>query len=261
MTVRKFINNYSSTLAESISNSDTSFDLTDASAVGSALTGNDYVALTIQSGTDVEIIHVTSVASNTITCVRGQQGTSGTAFSSGASIECRVTAAALKIPGHELVAMVDLGSGVSSQSLPISAGSYKILGENITFSSSGASFNIQVGTSGGTQTSSYYQSGTILDYSGDSSNRVNNGSAGVLAPSVNNQSSNPGSLEIDVGANVEDTGTKKTIGFKFRQQAKLHIGSIVWDSSAAAYTAIVLSMSSGDINSGSKFLVYKSVYQ
>ena len=87
----KFSNNASTSLASGITNSATSITVADASDFPSLGTG-DYSYLTIQSGATIEIVKATALSSNTFTVVRGQGGTSASAFSSGAQLELRVNA-------------------------------------------------------------------------------------------------------------------------------------------------------------------------
>lgn len=58
-------------------------------------TGGDFFHLTIDDGSNIEIVRVTARATDTLTVVRGQQGTTPTAFSAGARAELRLTAASL----------------------------------------------------------------------------------------------------------------------------------------------------------------------
>ena len=51
--------------------------------------------LSVIGGSYVEIIKVTGVSGTTLTCVRGQDGTTGTAANSGDRVELRVTSAML----------------------------------------------------------------------------------------------------------------------------------------------------------------------
>ncbi len=89
---RLYVNNFSTALAESVAGGDTTFDLVDASGLGSP-SGGDYVTCTIDDGAGtVEIIHVTGVSSNTITCTRGQEGTSAETWAGTETIEARLTA-------------------------------------------------------------------------------------------------------------------------------------------------------------------------
>ena len=52
--------------------------------------------LSVIGGSYVEIIKVTGVSGTTLTCVRGQDGTTGTAANSGDRVELRVTTAMLQ---------------------------------------------------------------------------------------------------------------------------------------------------------------------
>lgn len=91
----KFANNASSTLASSISDTDTSLTLADASAFPS-LTGDEWFPLTVVNGSgDMEIMRVTARSGDTLTIERGQEGTTAVAFTSGSKCELRITAAAL----------------------------------------------------------------------------------------------------------------------------------------------------------------------
>jgi hypothetical protein len=61
-----------------------------------ALTGTNYFYATlVDSLSDIEIVKVTARSTDTLTVVRGQEGTTPTAFASGSKIELRVTAAGL----------------------------------------------------------------------------------------------------------------------------------------------------------------------
>jgi hypothetical protein len=92
------------TLSSGISDSATSIPVTDGSVFPSP-TGDDYAYLTIEFGADVEIVKLTARSGNTLTVERGQDGTSGTAFSSGADIALRLPKIIIdeihtKIDGH-----------------------------------------------------------------------------------------------------------------------------------------------------------------
>ena len=88
----KFANNAFSTLSAGISNSATSFDVASASTFP-ALGGSDHMYLSVIGASYVEIIKVTGVSGTTLTCVRGQDGTTGTAALTGNRVELRVTTA------------------------------------------------------------------------------------------------------------------------------------------------------------------------
>ena len=90
----KFSNNAYSTLSANITNSATSFDVASV-ATFPTLGGSDHMYLSIIGSSYVEIIKVTGVSGTTLTCVRGQDGTTGTAADSGDRVELRVTTAML----------------------------------------------------------------------------------------------------------------------------------------------------------------------
>lgn len=84
----KYSNNAGTLLTNNITDAATSFDVDDVSEFP-AVGGADYMYLTLADNTNIEIIKVTGIAGNTLTCVRGQDGTSGTAFLSGDRCELR----------------------------------------------------------------------------------------------------------------------------------------------------------------------------
>ena len=90
----KFTNNAKTTLSGSLSNSATSTTVADGS-VFPTLTGAEYFYATLFDGTNNEVVKVTARSSNDLTIVRAQDNTSARAFSSGDSVELRVTAALL----------------------------------------------------------------------------------------------------------------------------------------------------------------------
>lgn len=99
-----FTNNAVGALASGITNVATSLTLgTGQGALFATLTGSDYSKVTIfQYGTggetNHEIVKVTARSGDTLTIVRGQEGTTGRAFSAGDIVECRVTADAMNNP-------------------------------------------------------------------------------------------------------------------------------------------------------------------
>ena len=91
-------NNATATLSANISSSATS--LTVAAGQGAlfpaAVTGGDYFYATLISSTGtIEIVKVTNRSTDTFTLVRGQDGTSASAFDSGSKIELRIVAAGM----------------------------------------------------------------------------------------------------------------------------------------------------------------------
>jgi hypothetical protein len=84
-------NNFSTTLNGAITNVATSIVLTSVSnfpAIGSGVECH----VTITDGTNIEIVKATSRSSFTLTVTRGAEGTTGTAFASGSTVEIRPTA-------------------------------------------------------------------------------------------------------------------------------------------------------------------------
>jgi hypothetical protein len=93
-----YTNNAATTLASGITNVATS--LTVAAATGGLFpspTGSDYFYITLENaaGTVREIVKCTSRSTDTLTIVRGQDGTSASAFSTGDKVELRLVAAEL----------------------------------------------------------------------------------------------------------------------------------------------------------------------
>ena len=95
----KFSNNASTTLNGAITASATSIVVADISEFPALISSGDYMYLTLANaaGSKIEIIKVTNINSGTktLTAVRGQDGTSGTAFSDGDLCELRLTSAGL----------------------------------------------------------------------------------------------------------------------------------------------------------------------
>lgn len=91
----KFTNNASSTLATSISASDTALTLTSGGgALFPSLGAGDYFYATLaDSSNNLEIIKCTARSGNNLTVVRGQDGTTGRAYIAGDKIELRPVAA------------------------------------------------------------------------------------------------------------------------------------------------------------------------
>ena len=91
-----FSNNAATTLSAGINSSATSIVVADGSLFP-ALSGSNYFYVTLEdvANSKREIVKVTARSGNTLTVTRGQDGTSGTAFSSADRAELRLNAAAL----------------------------------------------------------------------------------------------------------------------------------------------------------------------
>lgn len=108
MTI-KFTNNASATLAASITSTQTSVSVTSGQgALFPTLSAGDYFYVTFSdSANNLEIAKCTARSSDTLTVIRGQDGTTGRAFSAGDKCELRFTAAGIE----------DLGTGVNTTNL------------------------------------------------------------------------------------------------------------------------------------------------
>ncbi len=98
MTIKRFNNNASDTLNGAITDSATTITLNDASEFPTPGT-NEIAYATITDGTNIEIITYTGISTNDLTGVtRGVDGTSGTAFADGDTVEQRAIASAYDTP-------------------------------------------------------------------------------------------------------------------------------------------------------------------
>lgn len=89
---RVYANNALSTLASAITNVATTLDVQSGhGARFPSLTAPDVFRVTIDDGTNIEVVEVTARSTDTLTIVRGLEGTTGTGFSAGAKVELRWT--------------------------------------------------------------------------------------------------------------------------------------------------------------------------
>ena len=91
MAILLFANNIQTTLATSITSSQTSVTLASTAGLPSPSAGQ-YFVMTFTSGNTNEIVWVTNVTGSTITCIRAKEGTSATSFASGSYASCFPTA-------------------------------------------------------------------------------------------------------------------------------------------------------------------------
>ena len=105
----KFTNNASATLSASITSTQPLVSVTTGQgALFPTLSAGDYFYVTFSdSANNLEIAKCTARTSDTLTVVRGQDGTTGRAFSAGDKCELRFTAAGI----------TDLGTGVNTTNL------------------------------------------------------------------------------------------------------------------------------------------------
>jgi hypothetical protein len=107
-----FSNNASATLAGSYSSAATALTLTATQGAMFPLpTGGDYFMATIVNNLNViEIVKVTARTSDTLTVVRGQEGTAARALAAGEKLELRVTAGALEAVRDQAIDATRLAS-------------------------------------------------------------------------------------------------------------------------------------------------------
>ena len=86
----KYSNNTSTALTDTITAVATEIEIDDVSKFPT-LGAEDYCYVTLASGLVHEIIKVTSITGNILTCERGVDGTTGLIFGAGASVEVRIT--------------------------------------------------------------------------------------------------------------------------------------------------------------------------
>lgn len=256
--LRNLINNFSTTLNESISNSDTSFDLVDATGISTALTTLDYVPLTIDDGTNIEIIHVTGVSTNTITCTRGMEGTSGTAFALGDIVQCRPTAASILessewIPIEKRV----LGSAATTVDFDVPDGTYKLVFENVTMGGvSDPDMTMRVSYSASFFSTNYSQAIITSDSSAVTASAGIDTTAFTGFDAVSSTSTHRISGEVI----IHDTGTSSNhnVSWNFYQGDKRVTGSGWYTGSSGTIDQFrILGSLSNSIASGSVFMLYK----
>jgi hypothetical protein len=101
----KFTNNAFGTLASSINNSVTTISLTagNGARFPTLGTGDFFFATLIDASSNLEIVRVTARSTDTLTVVRGQDGTTARSYAAGDRIELRPTAGAM----NEFVQVTD----------------------------------------------------------------------------------------------------------------------------------------------------------
>lgn len=119
-----YTNNASTTLASSILSGATS--ITVASGGGALFpnpTSPDYFLVTLQgiSGTPIEIVKCTARTGDVLTVVRGQEGTTPSAFSASDKVELRITAGVM-----QAAAQTGLANGVLTENTKTVSSNYTI---------------------------------------------------------------------------------------------------------------------------------------
>ncbi len=147
---QQFHNNWASTLQGAIDDTQTTITVitADAAQITDASATNWYY-LTIDDETNIEIVRVTAAngGNGQLTVVRGQDGTSGTAFGSGTVVENRVTAGTLDLlqsmPDSHADNAILKADGLDSKKLQTTPLS---IDDDGNLSGHGAKINEQTGT-------------------------------------------------------------------------------------------------------------------
>ncbi len=265
MTIRGHMNNFHTTLTNNITNSATTFDLIAVTGITTELALCDYIPMTIDDGSNIEIIHVTGLSTNTITCVRGQEGTSGTAFSAGSTIEVRATKQSIdQAPFWQPVKVTSVsGTPTTVKFEGLTTGDYRIDFKNVGCTTGSDNLVVRQGT-GGTptyQTSGYYYSGIKLTYSAaDAGNRASNAAQLVILPGLGNGAAVKGQGFVEI-YDIDNSASKKPI--KYHSYTETNAQTCFGQGSrdtAEAVTAIEFYFQSGDTFTSGTFVLSKNVH-
>lgn len=168
MAKQIYTNNASATLASSATNTATSLVLaTGKGALFASPSGGDWQMVTLASSSAVEIVKVTARSGDTLTVVRGQEGTPAVAWASGAKVEARLTAGMIgRLPqnlGSHADALI-IGTGAEDITGVFAASTAVTLGQILVVSSM-VLVVIEAGTTSGTPPDPFtvtgYYRGTI----------------------------------------------------------------------------------------------------
>lgn len=108
----KFANYATTELSGSINSTTTSVSVVDG-AVFPSITNPDYFYVTLEEGSTREIVKVTARSGNTLTVVRGQDGTSGSSFTTAAKVELRLAKATIEDALNERLAASRISYGTA----------------------------------------------------------------------------------------------------------------------------------------------------
>ena len=161
-----FSNNAVTTLAGSVSTSATSITVADGSVFPDVSSASDHTYITLEDvNSNREIVKLTNRSGNTLTVVRGQDGTTAQSFSSGDKVELRITAVLL----NEIAAQADTDTNTE-----YTAGSGLNL-SGTTFSNTAPDQTVSLTGSGATTISGTYPNFTIssTDTTFSTANAVN----------------------------------------------------------------------------------------
>lgn len=256
MSLRGFVNNYASQLNGSITDVATAIVVDSDTLLNTILATNvDFVSLTIDDGTNIEIVHCTAAdGAGNLTIVRGRESTSGTAFANNIRIQARLTSDSLQEINEWQPIDVQVLSGTAANvDFTVSAGTYKIVFDNVLVTAT-LDIQLQQGTGGGPtfQTTGYDYGGRTGNNASDAAHQAAAATQVVLFPGAVVTDPVHGHIEItDVG-----TSSKHTMKFDVGQLDTYCTGRGV-RTTAEALTALRIKTSTSTFASGSKFILYK----
>ena len=137
----KFSNNAATLLTNSVTSSATSLVVDDVSEFPT-VGGADYMYLTLSNLTNIEVIKVTAVAGSTLTAVRGQDGTSASAFAAGDACDLRVTAGVLSDALAEMQPLSTLLTNITASYTTAEANKLAAIEASATADQSGSEIKV-----------------------------------------------------------------------------------------------------------------------
>lgn len=262
-TARGFLNNYSTTLTVSATDVATSLSVDSDTAVAATLALDyvDFVSLTIDDGTNIEIVHCTAASgAGTLTVSRGEEGTTGTAFADGTVVEARLTSQGLAESGEwQLVDKVSLTSSAANIDFALDSGSYKVVLDNVGSESDNVELQVLFGTGvGPTYATTEYYFGSMIMSSAGTGTDVDTGfnvSSIVIFHQSNFESARRIFGEFQIG-NVDSTIVQSSARWFTNEMTVSNSGAGV-RSVAEAITALRFQFSAGNFRSDSTLLLYK----
>ena len=178
----KFSNLATTTLASGVTNSTTTITVADGSVFPALGSGDFFFASIDTPPNSPEVIKVTAISSNTLTVVRGQDGTTATTHASGETIALRVVAAALEDLRDNAGETYTAGSGITLT--------------GTVFSNSAPDQTVALTGSGGTTVSGTYPNFTISSASSIDGTTINPSAVQIGGTTV-----------IDSSRNLTNIGT------------------------------------------------------
>jgi hypothetical protein len=257
--LRGLLNNYEDTATSAIGAGDTLINVNSASAIVSLLASDvDFVPVTLNGGSAVEIVHCTAATATTLTVTRAQEGTSAQAFAINSLVEVRATVLAYKeFTEWEPVNVIDITTPVATIDVPLLSGSYKIVFDQIVPNTNVTEVRMQqrkAGT-GSFASSQYYQSGRSGTDTVDATNQASNAMYITVMKNMVGTDELYGEVEIpDV-----DSGGNKHYRFNFCQDEAYTYGSGRRQQSEAI-DAVQFSTNLGGFSAGSRIIVYRRAH-